>query len=153
MSTGVTSRETVRLASAPAEARSPSSGTAPQALPLEATPPAPGFDWNRLLKIGLPMLLFALTIWFWESYVTRNQVPAYILPAPSAIWTTLIKDWSVLSVSLLTTLKTTIHVRVAPYNRNAHRTAGYQKMMNGRTKIFHQGVLLYFPPHSRKEWM
>jgi NitT/TauT family transport system permease protein len=60
-----------------------------------------------LLKIGLPMLLFALTIWFWESYVTRNQVPAYILPAPSAIWTTLIKDWSVLSVSLLTTLKTT----------------------------------------------
>jgi NitT/TauT family transport system permease protein len=107
MSTGVTSRESAALGSGPAVSRTPSSGTAPQALPLEATPAAPGFDWNRLLKIGLPMLLFGLSIWFWESYVTRNQVPAYILPAPSAIWTTLIKDWAVLSVSLLTTLKTT----------------------------------------------
>jgi NitT/TauT family transport system permease protein len=65
------------------------------------------FDWNRVLKVGLPLVLFVLTLWAWESYVVRNEVPAYILPAPSAIWATLIKDWPVLSASLLTTLKTT----------------------------------------------
>ncbi len=76
-------------------------------LPLEAAQPRASLNWDRVLKIGLPLALFALSIWFWESYVTRNQVPPYILPAPSAIWATLVKDWSVLSASLLTTLKTT----------------------------------------------
>ncbi len=77
------------------------------ALALDAPRPRTAFDWNRVLKVGLPLVLFALSIWFWESYVTRNQVPPYILPAPSAIWTTLLKDWPVLSASLVTTLKTT----------------------------------------------
>src|SRR4028119_1542759 len=74
---------------------------------LDRTRPPHPFDWNRALKVCLPLVLFALTIWFWESYVTRNKVPPYILPAPSAIWATLIKDWPVLFASLLTTLKTT----------------------------------------------
>ena len=74
---------------------------------LDRTRPPHPFDWNRALKVCLPLVLFALTIWFWESYVTRNKVPPYILPAPSAIWATLVKDWPVLFASLLTTLKTT----------------------------------------------
>jgi NitT/TauT family transport system permease protein len=69
--------------------------------------PAP-FEWNRVLKIVLPLIVFVATIWSWESYVVRNAVPAYILPAPSAIWATLIKDWPVLAASLLVTLKTTL---------------------------------------------
>jgi NitT/TauT family transport system permease protein len=68
--------------------------------------PAP-FDWNRVLRVALPVAVFSLSIWWWEHYVTTRQVPAYILPAPSAIWATLLKDWAVLSASLLTTLKTT----------------------------------------------
>jgi NitT/TauT family transport system permease protein len=65
-------------------------------------------DLNRLLQVALPLALAAAALWLWESYVTRHAVPAYILPAPSAIWTTLIKDWPVLSGSLLVTLKTTL---------------------------------------------
>jgi NitT/TauT family transport system permease protein len=56
----------------------------------------------------LPLALAVAALWAWESYVVRNAVPAYILPAPSAIWATLIKDWAVLSSSLLVTLKTTL---------------------------------------------
>lgn len=66
------------------------------------------FDWNRVLKVALPLVMFGLVLWAWESYVLRNQVPAYVLPAPSAIWATLIRDWAVLSASLLTTLRTTL---------------------------------------------
>jgi NitT/TauT family transport system permease protein len=61
----------------------------------------------RLLRIVLPLLTFGLVLWLWEGYVVRNQVPAYILPAPSAIGATLVKDWPVLFASLLVTLKTT----------------------------------------------
>jgi NitT/TauT family transport system permease protein len=65
------------------------------------------FDWNRVLKVALPLVLFALTIWGWERYVTANAIPHYVLPAPSVIWATLLKDWPVLLGSLLVTLKTT----------------------------------------------
>jgi NitT/TauT family transport system permease protein len=73
---------------------------------LAPAQPAP-FDWNRVLRIGLPLIVFAGAVWVWESYVHRNQVPPYILPAPSAIWRTLISDWPILAGSLLVTLKTT----------------------------------------------
>jgi NitT/TauT family transport system permease protein len=67
----------------------------------------PALDLNALFKVGLPLVLFAGVVWLWEWYVTRYEVPHYILPAPSLIWATLVKDWSVLSASLLVTLKTT----------------------------------------------
>ena len=80
-------------------------------LAAEPSAPAPAqpvsFDWTRVLRVALPLLVFALSIWAWESYVRRHQVPPYILPAPSAIWGTLVKDWPVLAASLLVTLKTT----------------------------------------------
>jgi NitT/TauT family transport system permease protein len=66
-----------------------------------------GLDRDRLLKIGLPALTFALALWAWQSYVVRNEVPPYILPAPSAIGATLVKDAPLLFSSLLVTLKTT----------------------------------------------
>jgi NitT/TauT family transport system permease protein len=65
------------------------------------------FDWNRVLKVALPLVLFALTIWAWERYVLVKGIPAYVLPAPSAIWETFLKDWPILLGSLLVTLKTT----------------------------------------------
>src|SRR4029450_10847498 len=46
-------------------------------------PRAPPFAVNRVLKIALPLLLFAASIFGWEAYVDRNQIPPYILPAPS----------------------------------------------------------------------
>ncbi|HEY8383742.1 MAG TPA: ABC transporter permease [Microvirga sp.] len=76
-------------------------------LPAEPPRPAP-FDWNRVLKIGLPIVVFALSIAWWEHYVTSRGVPAYVLPAPSVIWKTLLTDWPVLFGSLLVTLKTTV---------------------------------------------
>jgi NitT/TauT family transport system permease protein len=66
-----------------------------------------GLDRNRVLKIGLPALTFALSLWAWESYVVRNQIPPYILPAPSLVAATLVKDAPLLFSSLLVTLKTT----------------------------------------------
>ncbi len=69
--------------------------------------PENGRDFTLLLRIGLPLALFALVIWAWEAYVAAYEVPHYVLPAPSRIMETMIADWPVLSASLLQTLKTT----------------------------------------------
>ena len=68
----------------------------------------PLVDRNQILRIGLPLTVFVLSLFAWEYYVEANDVPAYILPAPSAIWSTLIKDWPILFTSLLVTLQTTL---------------------------------------------
>ena len=44
----------------------------------------------------------------WEAVVRIKEIPPYVLPAPSVIVLTLIKDWAVLSQSLATTLITTL---------------------------------------------
>jgi NitT/TauT family transport system permease protein len=47
----------------------------------------------RVLRIVLPILLFAGLIWFWEWAVGYWQVKKFVLPAPSAIWTALVAEF------------------------------------------------------------
>lgn len=46
----------------------------------------------RLLRIVLPILLFAGLIAFWEWAVAAWPIKKFVLPAPSAIWETLAKE-------------------------------------------------------------
>ncbi len=62
---------------------------------------------ERLLRIILPIVILTAAILGWEAVVRINEIPHYILPAPSLIIETLIKDWAVLSVSLVKTLEIT----------------------------------------------
>ncbi len=61
-----------------------------------------------LLRILLPVAVLAAGIAAWELVVRLNEIPPYVLPAPSVVFKTLIDDWPVLSQSLLTTLSTTL---------------------------------------------
>src|SRR6056297_2907115 len=78
-------------------------------LALTASDDAPrrGRDFTLVLRIGLPLALFAIVVWSWETYVRVAEVPHYILPAPSRIMETMIADWPLLFGSLLQTLETT----------------------------------------------
>ncbi|HZF75470.1 MAG TPA: ABC transporter permease [Acetobacteraceae bacterium] len=66
--------------------------------------------WLRFLA---PALIGALALTAWEWAVRVNEVPHYILPGPSVIWATLLRDWASLSVSLLITLQITFAALVA----------------------------------------
>ncbi|WP_414644777.1 ABC transporter permease [Bradyrhizobium sp.] len=55
----------------------------------------------------LPIIVLAAGLGLWEFVVRANDIKPYVLPAPSAVFVTLIRDWGVLSQSLLTTLLTT----------------------------------------------
>src|SRR5689334_19158440 len=60
----------------------------------------------RFVGILLPILVFACAIGLWEFIVRVNGIEPFVLPAPSVVIATLIKDWGTLSLSLLVTLRT-----------------------------------------------
>src|SRR5689334_25206979 len=68
---------------------------------------------QRALRLVLPVIVFAAGLIAWEGVVRLKEIPPYVLPAPSVIILTLIKDWAVLSQSLATTLLTTLEGFVA----------------------------------------
>jgi len=81
--------------------------------PLQAPPLSAGRATTegrvlRLVRILLPVAVLAMGIAAWQLVVRLNDIPPYVLPAPSAVFRTLIADWAVLWQSLLTTLVTTL---------------------------------------------
>jgi NitT/TauT family transport system permease protein len=61
--------------------------------------------WLALARILLPIAIGGLALALWEAIVRANQIPPYILPAPSLVAVTLAKDWGTLYPSLLVTLR------------------------------------------------
>ncbi|MDX7949979.1 ABC transporter permease [Lichenihabitans sp. Uapishka_5] len=88
--------------------------SAPEPLVEAEIPAEPlGFRTRRLLphrasEVLLPAAVFLLALLGWEAIVRLRGIPPYILPAPSLIVATLVKDWGVLSAALLVTLGTTV---------------------------------------------
>ena len=83
----------------------PQNGRAPTA--------AAGDGAVRIWRLVLPVIVAAVGTAAWELVVRVNNIPPYVLPAPSAIFSTLFSDWDVLWQSLLTTLLTTLEGFIA----------------------------------------
>lgn len=93
--------------------------TAPEeTLPMSAAAlstldsPPPGVA-AALVNFGLPVLVFLLALAAWEFSVWFYAIEPFILPAPSKIAQTLVKDWGTLSASLLVTLRITFTALLA----------------------------------------
>ncbi len=77
---------------------------------VSASPPdAPRAMTARMnwLQVVLPLATLAIGIVIWELVVRIGRLPPYVLPAPTVVAATLVKDWSLLWNSLLVTLTTT----------------------------------------------
>ena len=59
------------------------------------------------LRIAAPLAIGIVLLLAWEGVCLAWHVPVYLVPAPSVIARTLVADWSLLSLSLLVTLKVT----------------------------------------------
>lgn len=65
----------------------------------------------RLDKLGtwiMPVVMIVLGLVIWDRIVVLNEIPHYILPGPTLVFETLIKDWSILSGALWVTLQITV---------------------------------------------
>jgi NitT/TauT family transport system permease protein len=71
-----------------------------------AVPAASAYD--RPLRIMLPLITLALAVLAWELVVRINNIPAYVLPAPTLVARTIITDWEILWHALLVTLTITV---------------------------------------------
>lgn len=60
---------------------------------------------SRLLEWIAPVLVGAALLGLWQAVVTAAAVPAYLVPSPLLIAQTLVRDWSILSLALLATLR------------------------------------------------
>lgn len=61
----------------------------------------------RWVNVVVPLLIALLALAAWETVVRLREIPAYVIPAPSLVWQTLLSDWPTLWPSLLITLKIT----------------------------------------------
>jgi NitT/TauT family transport system permease protein len=68
---------------------------------------APQQPESSRLRYGLPLVTLALGILIWDLIVRVNDIPAYTLPGPLLVFSTLLQDWRILGDSLLVTLITT----------------------------------------------
>ena len=68
---------------------------------------------QKVQQYALPALALLGALGFWEAMVRINNMPPVILPAPSLVAQTLVKDWTPLSRSLLVTLSITCEALVA----------------------------------------
>ncbi len=68
---------------------------------------------SDLADYALPLAVFLAMLGLWEALVRINDIPPYVLPAPSLIGATLVKDWDTLSGSLLVTLRITFEALIA----------------------------------------
>jgi len=67
---------------------------------------------QKVLEYVLPSLALVIALLAWEFIVWWKAIPPYILPAPSLILATLVKDWDTLYASLLVTLRITAEALV-----------------------------------------
>jgi NitT/TauT family transport system permease protein len=63
---------------------------------------------KRFADIALPLVVAALLLGFWEWKIAHDAIPAYVLPAPSAVARALVDNFSTLMESLGTTLFVTV---------------------------------------------
>lgn len=63
---------------------------------------------DRRLRVALPIAALFIALALWEFLVWFNEVPHYLIPAPSLIARTLVTDWSTLMQSAGFTVKLTL---------------------------------------------
>lgn len=63
---------------------------------------------ERRKAVIMPTMAIVIALLVWEGLVRYYQVPHYVIPAPSLIAQTLVKDWSSLMNSMMFTVKLTM---------------------------------------------
>jgi len=60
--------------------------------------------WEKLDQYGVPLGLAVALVVVWEFGVKLGNIPAYLLPPPTAIFESLVNDWKVIYLNVYPTL-------------------------------------------------
>lgn len=64
-------------------------------------------------QVVLPLIALFAALLFWEYYVTANDVPKFVLPAPSLIWRALLENVPLWGEAMASTLWVTLQALIA----------------------------------------
>ena len=81
----------------------PTAADAPVQTPAPRARPA-----RRVLPFAMPALTLAASLALWEFLVRYHEVPHYLIPAPSLVASTLVRDFPTLTGSIWFTVKLTV---------------------------------------------
>ncbi len=62
---------------------------------------------ERIGRWVLPVVILVVSVFLWDRVCVWNEIPHYIVPRPWLVLEALVKDWPILSVALVNTLKIT----------------------------------------------
>jgi NitT/TauT family transport system permease protein len=65
------------------------------------------------LRLAAPVVVGVVLLLLWQGLVVLNDTPSYIVPSPLQVFRTLVRDWGLLSGSLLVTLQVTLAALLA----------------------------------------
>ena len=97
-------------------------------------------------RIGAPVLLGILLLAAWEAWVRYAQVPAYLLPAPSAVASTIAAEWSQLAPAWWVTLKTMLVALAAAVVLGVAAAALFASSRLIETSLYPYAVILQVTP-------
>jgi len=63
---------------------------------------------SRAIRVLLPIIMGVIMLAGWEALVRFNEVPNFVLPAPSVIWASFLENFASLMTSLWVTLSITL---------------------------------------------
>jgi NitT/TauT family transport system permease protein len=101
---------------------------------------------SRALRIVVPMLVGVAFLVLWEALVRINDVPVFVLPAPSRIWESLMASFPSLMGSLWVTLRVTIAAFLLAVVGGVGLAVVFSQSRHIETALFPYAVALQVTP-------
>lgn len=100
----------------------------------------------RLFQIALPLLVGIAACALWEAVVTFNNLPEFVLPAPSRIAASLIDNWTSLIGSLWVTFRVTLAAFLLALVGGAGLAVLFSQSRTVEMALFPYAVILQVTP-------
>jgi NitT/TauT family transport system permease protein len=98
------------------------------------------------VKWIIPLALGVAVLGCWEAAVRIENIPSYVLPAPSAIWTAFVENFASLMASLWTTLQITIEAFVLAVAGGVALAILFSQSKIVETALYPYAVMLQVTP-------
>src|SRR6185295_13659080 len=98
------------------------------------------WEWGITLALGVAVLIC------WEALVRIENIPAYVLPAPSAIWNAFSDNFASLMASMWTTLLITLEAFVLAVAGGVALAVLFSQSRTIETALYPYAVMLQVTP-------
>jgi NitT/TauT family transport system permease protein len=113
------------------------------------TPPrrlVPLLQRPQVQRVFYPLLVGILLTALWQGLVVGLELPAYLVPSPNLMLQTLVTDWAMLGMALLSTLKVTLLAFVTATTVGVLISFLFVQSRRIETALFPYAVLLQVTP-------